>query len=288
MAKEVAILTVSVVALMLVGFAAYEIYNYEIPTSQPAEAEVKYYAVEFESIQTALSQVNKKLETLESDTMKELQQIKAELEQVKATTEQTTLEPSIFGITTDKSIYSKGSQIQITGQGAEAQRPVKLDLFSSFDELITSKTAYSDSTGKLAYVFELPSYIQTGDYSIKATHNGKVDTESISITANVILSESESAPPSDITPAGVTMILDQEEYRPGDIIRITGIGQANTSVDLRVTDPNEAVTTMHSSTNRDGTYTVIYILPSDAKTGNWQMTLLQDGEEAKITVRVAK
>ena len=284
MAKETAILLVGIMTLALVGYAGYGFYTDTIPLSKSATAQVTDYTTELQSIQTSLSQINAKLETLESDTMKELEQIKLELAQVK-TTELTTPEPSIFEITTNNSIYSKGGQIQITGQGADAQRPIKLEMFSSFGELITSKTAYSDSMGNLAYVFEVPTYIQTGNYSIKATSNGKVDSESISITSNVILNNSESST-SIITYAGLTMILDKNEYSPGDIVRISGTGQVSMSVDLKVTDPDATVTASHSSTNSKGAYTLIYILPSDAKTGNWKMIVSQDSEEESITLKV--
>ncbi|MCZ6583508.1 MAG: hypothetical protein O6746_01185, partial [Thaumarchaeota archaeon] len=82
MAKEAAILGVSILTLFVAGFAAYSIYDSNGVSS--AAAVVKDYTGEFESLQTALSEVNQKLEDLESDTIKELQKIKVELEEVKA------------------------------------------------------------------------------------------------------------------------------------------------------------------------------------------------------------
>ena len=77
MAKEIAILAVSVITLFVAGFAAFGVYDLDKIPSQSAAAQIKDYTTEFESIQSALESVNQKLETLESDTIEELKIIQS-------------------------------------------------------------------------------------------------------------------------------------------------------------------------------------------------------------------
>ena len=82
------------------------------------------------------------------------------------------------------------------------------------------------------------------------------------------------------------MTLDKEQYSPGDIIRISGTGPANSPVDLKMIDPDTKVKTAHSNSSEDGTYSIIYIIPSDAETGNWKSILTVGNEKSETTVKV--
>ena len=115
MAKEAAILGVSIITLFVAGFAAYSIYDSDGVSSNSAAAVVKDYTGEFESIQTSLSEVNQKLEDLESDTIKELQKIKVELEEVKAkgSGNEVIDTSSPFSISLDKTTYPKSGVITV-------------------------------------------------------------------------------------------------------------------------------------------------------------------------------
>ena len=111
MAKETMILAVSVLTLFIAAFAAYTITDLEVSSSpQTASAEFLDYTDEFQAIQSTLQEVTEKLETLEFETVKELEIIKTELALVKSITSETqqdVIETS-FSIALNKSTYLQG------------------------------------------------------------------------------------------------------------------------------------------------------------------------------------
>ena len=130
MAKELAILAVSMITLLVAGYAAYSVMELsDTPSPRQVSAE-KDYTGELKSIQSSLNDVNKKLEALESD-MAELQTIKDALDEIEQT-QPVVQKPQTqtFDITTDKNTYKVGDSIIITARGVLAQQTVKLDLYS--------------------------------------------------------------------------------------------------------------------------------------------------------------
>jgi len=280
MEKEMAILGVSVITLFVAGFAAFAIYDLD---GVSASAELKDYTTEFESIQTSLNQVNQKLEDLESDTIQELQKIKVQLEEVRAKTSPATPidKPVPFSISIDKAIYAKEDTIIIRAHNILPQKAMTIQLLSSFNELITTVTARSDSTGKLNYAFQIPSFVTPGDYSIKAvTSDGNADIMFFKISNNII---TKSAKPSI---EGLTVALDNSVYKPGEMIKVTGYGGISTPITAEITSPNQETLTAHSSTSSDGTYTLIFILDSDAKSGNWKLKVVHGEHEESLSFTV--
>ena len=283
MVKELAILTVSVITLFVAAFAAFSIYDLDNTSSQSAAAEIKDYTTEFESIQSALNEVNEKLDTFESDTVTELQKIKSDLAEVKLITAKP--EPidtsSPFGITINKVIYSKGDTIIVSALNILPQKAMTFQLLSSFNELITTVTARSDSTGKLDYAFQIPSFVQPGDYKIKATlSDGNSDILFFTISDDTIPETTE--PP--IT--GLSVILDKPSYNPGDMIKVTGFGQANTGITAELISPDHEIATANSNTSSDSTYILIFILDADAEPGNWKLKVIQGDKEETLIFTV--
>jgi len=285
MAKETMILVVSVLTLFVAAFAAYTITDLEVNSSpQTASAEFLDYTDEFQAIQSTLQEVTKKLETLESDTVKELGIIRTELEQIKSITfetQQDVIEKAIFGITLDKSSFLKGDTITITAQNILPQKSMTIQLLSSFNELITSKTVFSDSTGKLVYIFQLPEFVSPGEYKIQATSETGTDIMFITISDGTAPQE-----PTTSTVASITAILDKEEYKSGEIVKVTGYGIASKPIIAELTDPDTEKSTANASTASDGSYTLIFILDSDAKQGNWKIKVTQEELVQTVTFEV--
>ncbi len=285
MTKETMILAVSVLTLFVAAFAAYTIADLEVNSSpQTASAEFLDYTDEFQAIQSTLQEVSEKLETLESDTVKELEIIKTELEQIKlitSETQQDVIETAIFGITLDKSSYLKGDTIKITAQNILPQKSMTIQLLSSFNEVIISKTGFSDSTGHLVYIFQLPQFISPGEYKIRATTETGTGTMFITISDGTAPQE-----PTTSTVTSITAILDKEEYKSGELIKVTGYGIASKSIIAELTDPDNAKYTANSGTASDGSYTLIFILDSDAKQGNWKIKVTQEELVETVTFEV--
>ncbi len=288
MAKELAILAVSMITLLVAGYAAYSVMELsDTPSPRQVSAE-KDYTGELESIQASLDDVNKKLEALESD-IAELQTIKDaldEIEQAKQVVEKPPVQ--IFDITTDKTTYKVGESIVITAKGLLAQQTVKLDLYSSINELIITKIVFSDSTGKLVYDMELPSFLKTGSYKLKATSNNIVDETTISITGSSTETQPDETeePESIVSTHSLSFSLDKSSYTPGDVIWVTGKGEPNKPVVLKMASPDYEEQTANTTTLSDGTFTPVFILPSDAQPGEWTIIATQNDKEAKVKFKV--
>jgi hypothetical protein len=282
MEKEMAILGVSVITLFVAGFAAFAIYDLD-GVSPLASAELKDYTKEFESIQASLNQVNQKLEDLESDTVQELKKIKVQLEEVRAKTSPAVSidTPTPFSISIDKAIYAREDTIIVRAHNVLPQKAMTIQLLSSFNELITTVTARSDSTAKLNYAFQIPSFVTSGDYSIKATtSDGNADIMFFKISDDIITI------PDKPSIEGLTVVLDNSVYKSGEMIKVTGFGKASTPITAEITNPDQKISTAHSSTSSDGTYTLIFILDSDAKTGNWKLKVVHGEHEELLSFTV--
>ena len=283
MAKEAAILGVSIITLFVAGFAAYSIYDSDGLSSNSASAVVKDYTGEFESIQTSLSEVNKKLEDLESDTINELQKIKVELAEVKAkgSSNEVIEVSSPFSISLDKTTYPKGGIITVFGHNILPQKATMIQLQSQSDEIISSVTAHSDSTGKLSHAFEIPSFVPAGDYKIKATtQDGDSSLMFFKISDDLV------SKPSKPSVQGLSVFLDHSEYKPGDMVKVSGYGEEKTPITAQITSPTSKVSTAHSSTSSDSTYTLIFILDKDAQEGKWKLKVTNGDHEETLSFTV--
>jgi len=278
MGKETVILAVSFVALLVAGYAVYTNNSGELASP----AEINNYSKDFESIQTTLEQLEVKLQKLEADTTAKLLTIKVQVEELK---ENTSLQPvSIFGITLNQKVYSVDDTILVTAQGLAVEKPVKIDLISYSGDLISSRIPYSDSTGNLFHLIHLPSFLSEGTYKVQASYNGQITFQSLSISDSIV--QTSDSQPTVVTQA-FSVNLDKESYKPGEIIRVSGFGEATEPVSLKVNDPDGNITSAHSSSAFDGAYTMIYILSSDAENGDWMMTIKIADAEESIAFQVA-
>ena len=293
MAKELAILAVSMITLLVAGYAAYSVMELsDTPSPRQVSAE-KDYTGELKSIQSSLNDVNKKLEALESD-IAELQTIKDALDEIEQT-QPVVQKPQTqtFDITTDKNTYKVGESIIITANGISPQQTVKLDLFSSVNELIITKIVFSDSAGKLVYDMEIPSFLKTGIYKLKATYNNVIDEITVGVTGisqttdtQTQPDDTEETPDSIVSTYPLSFSLDKTSYTPGDVIWVTGKGEPNKSVVLKMTSPNYKEQTANTTTLNDGTFTPVFILPSDAEPDEWTIVATQNDKEAKVKFKV--
>ena len=293
MAKEVAILAVSIITLLVAGYAAYSVMNLS-DTPNQASAE-KDYSAELKSIQYALDDVNKKLEALQSD-VQELQVIKNEIDDKKSETQQVVQKPTqqqtqpTFDLTTNKNSYKAGESIIITAKGVSSQQAVKLDLISSVNELIITQIVFSDSTGKLIYDMSLPSFLKTGVYKIIATYNNSVDEVTLGITGTSQSTSTETQQDntndSIVSSQSLSFNLDKSSYTKGDIIWVTGNGAPNTSVVLKMTSPTAKVQMANTNTFGDGKFSPVFVLPSDAEAGEWNIVATQNDKDATVKFKV--
>ncbi|MFB3114334.1 MAG: hypothetical protein ACE1YZ_05160, partial [Nitrosopumilaceae archaeon] len=265
---------VSTLALLVAGYAVISGNNIQTPT-----VEINNNSNELKAMQATIDQLTAKIETLEADTANELETIKTKFEQAIETANS---EIAQFGISLDQSVYSIGDSIKVTADNIGAQIPVQIELLSYSGEVIASSIPYSDAAGKLVHSIKLPSFIQEGTYEIQATSNDRTVVKSITVSDSDLQTLEESS----TIPAGLTVNLDKETYKPGEIIRISGTGQPSQSVSLKITDPDGSLTSAYSSSSSDGSITMVYILPSDADDGNWKMTIKLNDKKETLTFQV--
>ena len=114
-------------------------------------------------------------------------------------------------------------------------------MYSSVNELIITKIVFSDSTGKLVYDMELPSFLKTGNYKLKATYNNIIDEITVRITGSTTSQtqpDEPAEPDSIVSTHPLSFSLDKTSYTPGDIVWVTGKGEPNKSVVLKMTSPD--------------------------------------------------
>ena len=133
----VSIFGVSILALLVAGYAVISGNNIQTPT-----VEINNNSNELKAMQATIDQLTAKIETLEADTMNELETIKTEFVQAVETANS---EIALFGISLDQSVYSLGDSIKVTADNMGAQIPVQIELLSYTGEVIASSIPYSDA-----------------------------------------------------------------------------------------------------------------------------------------------
>jgi len=274
------ILSIGVITLIVAGIAAFGTYDSSNP-SHSAAAITKDYTSEFESIKTSLDEVTKQLADLESDTIAELNKIRLELAEVKSINQPEIDTSSPFSIAINKVEYSKGEPILIFTHNILPQKSITIQLLSSFNELITTTTVRSDNYGKLDYLFQIPSFVPSGDYKIKAiTTDGSTSTIFFSITDETIPVQ------TTIPTSGLSIILEKPSYNPGDTILVTGFAEANKPLTAELISPDSKTATAYSNSSSDNTYTLIFILDEEAESGNWVLKVIQGDQDETLTFTV--
>jgi uncharacterized protein YfaS (alpha-2-macroglobulin family) len=280
MQREMVILSVGVITLIVAGIAAFGTYD-SSNTSHSASAITKDYTSEFESIKTSLDEVTKQLADLESDTLAELNDIRLELADVKITNKPQIDTSLPFNISINKVEYSKGEPVVVFAHNILPQKSMTLQLLSSFNEVITTTTVRSDNSGKLNYLFQIPSFVPSGDYKIKATTtDGNTSTIFFSIIDKTIVA------PTNTPVTGLSIILEKSSYNPGDMIHVTGFAEANKPLTAELLSPDSEIATAYSNSSSDNTYTLIFILDEEAEPGNWNLKVIQGEIEETITFTV--
>ncbi|MDP3779994.1 MAG: hypothetical protein Q8Q69_02245, partial [Nitrosopumilaceae archaeon] len=87
-------------------------------------------------------------------------------------------------------------------------------------------------------------------------------------------------------PYSQSFSIDKTSYTPGYVVCVTGKGEPNKSVELTMTSPDYEEQTANTTALSDGTFTPVFILPSDAKAGDWSIVATQNDKEVKVKFKV--
>ncbi len=219
-------------------------------------------------LSTALPLGNYKIQVISDQ-----QTISQSLAIIASSTGTTTTTSGTFTAQTDKSIYNDGDFIQVSGTG-----PVG----SSITGVLTSPSGktYSTATsiqsdGSYVMFFAPSQPYETGNWSIVITNLGQ--TKSLGISVGTGSSSGSYT---------FTAQTDKSIYVKGDLIKVSGTGQPNTSISAVLTSPSGLTHTTTSTTNSDGTYTLFFSISQSYETGNWIVTVSNLSQSKTLSIYI--
>ncbi|HEX5457172.1 MAG TPA: hypothetical protein VFX64_02170 [Candidatus Nitrosotalea sp.] len=184
----------------------------------------------------------------------------------------TTTGTGSFTVQTDKTVYNDGDFIQVLGSG---------QVGSSITGVLTSPTGktYSTATtiqsdGSFVMFFSPSQPYEIGTWSILVTNLGQ--TKSLTIYVGTNSSGSYT----------FTAQTDKSVYTKGDLIKVSGTGQPNTSVSAVFTSPSGLTHTTSTTTNSDGTYTLFFSIIQSYETGNWVVSVANLSQSKTVTIYI--
>ena len=119
----------------------------------------------------------------------------------------------------------------------------------------------------------LSNVLLSGSYQIKLVSDQQTDSQPVTIVAS---NQNISTPPAG-SPYLFSAQTDKTIYQLGDLIRVSGTGNPNTSIIAVVTSPSGKTYTSNTIIQPDGTYSMFYSTQS-YETGNWYITVNNLGQ----------
>jgi len=169
-----------------------------------------------------------------------------------------------FTANTDKSVYSTGNLIQVTGTG-----PVG----TSVTGVMTSPTGKTYSTvvtiqsdGTFLMIFSTPQPYETGQWSIAMTNLAQTKTLYFSLGTG--------------SSSGSSTFTAQAEsvYNRGELVQVTGTGPVGSYVTGTLAGPGAKTYGSPTTVRADGTYYMTFSTMSDDPTGQWNITVTNLGQ----------
>jgi hypothetical protein len=184
---------------------------------------------------------------------------------VKASFRVLTISNSILSVVTDKFEYRQGENIRVSGK-APPNKDVVVLISSPNGAEVFSSVVKANSNGTYALSLPvLPTYAM-GKYSAVV----KADNEEISISFTIVQGS-----------VVLTVKADKEEYREGELLRISGKGKPNDRVSIIIKNPRDEEIKMSANTEDDGTYSALWLVPSSAKKGTYRIYAEQGDSRAE-------
>jgi len=174
-----------------------------------------------------------------------------------------------MSVVTDKFEYQQGENVKVSGK-ASPNKDVNVKVFAPDGSEVFNSVVKADSNGSYEVLMSVSPTSVLGKYSAVV----KVDNEEISITFTIVQ--------GSVT---LTIQTDKEEYRDGELVRISGKGKANDKVSIIIKTPREDLIKMSTNTKADGSYSALWLVPSAAKTGPYRL-YAEQGEARAETVFV--
>ena len=177
-------------------------------------------------------------------------------------------------ITTQEN-YSQGESILIIGNtGGNARLTVTL--YDPSGNIISETETFSDGSGNFSTEnIGIPSNASLGNWKITA--HSRMDTKSIEINVSVPLG------------LGLTLQIEETEFRTGDTVLITGVGQSNSNrltVEI-INEDNQVIVTLETPITSDGTFSLPWNIPNGFSTGMYTIKIsdAENSNSAEIFIQ---
>ncbi len=188
---------------------------------------------------------------------------------VKTSFKVETISGQQISVVTDKPEYKQGESVKISGK-TSPNKDVNVKVFAPDSSEAFSNVVRSDTNGNYEISMPISPTSVLGKYSAVV----KVDNEEIAITFAIIQGS-----------VVLTIQTDKEEYREGELVRISGKGKANERVSIQIKTPREELIPMSTNTKADGSFSALWLVPATAKNGTYRL-LVEQGDARAETLFV--
>jgi hypothetical protein len=192
---------------------------------------------------------------------------------IPSSTTTTTTGTGSFTAQTDKTVYNTGDLIQVLGAGQAGTSVTGVLTSPTGKTYSTATTIQSD--GSFVMFFSPSQPYETGTWSILVTNLGQ--TKSLAIYIGTGSSSGSYT---------FTAQTDKSVYSKGDLIKVSGTGQPNTSVSAVFTSPSGLTHTTTTTANSDGTYTLFFSIVQSYETGNWVVSVTNLSQSKTISIYI--
>lgn len=194
-----------------------------------------------------------------------------EAKTVKTSFDVLTITGSQLTLVTDKFEYKKGESVKVSGK-AVPNKDVNVRLLAPDGSEVLKTVVKTDGNGTYTVSMPLPSTSVLGKYSVAV----KVDTEEISISITIVQ--------GSVT---VTVQTEKDQYRVGELVRISGKGKANEKVSITIKPPKEEPIKMSANTDNYGSYSALWLVPAAAAGGIYKVSAEQGDTRAETAFLVS-
>ena len=177
-------------------------------------------------------------------------------------------------ITTQEN-YSPGESILIIGNTGNNAR-LTITLYDPSGNIVSETETFSDVSGNFSTEnIGIPSDGSLGNWKITA--HSRLDTKNIEINVSV---------PFDL---GLTLQIEEQNFAPGNIILIKGVGQSDSNrltVEI-IDEDNQVIVTLGTPLTSDGTFSLPWSIPSDFSTGTYTIKIsdAENSSSAEIFIQ---
>ena len=177
-----------------------------------------------------------------------------------------------ISLLTTQENYSAGESILVLGvTGADAR--ITITLYDPAGNVSSLTETFSDGSGNFSTnEIGIPTEAELGDWRITA--HSRLDTKSIDINVAV---------PAE---KGLTLEIDNTEFKIGDTVVIKGVGYSDSSrLQIEITNQNDVVVaSIETPLTGDGSFSIPWQVPNNIGTGTYIITISDSENSDNIEI----